>query len=69
MSLISLLIVLLFIVLVGYGAYWVITKFFPGGLPRTVALAIVGIILLIVLLTNVGLMGEASNLLATPVGA
>ncbi len=69
MSLISILVLLLFVGLVGYGAYWIINRFFPAGLPRTIALAIVGILLLIVLLSNVGLLGGASALLATPVAA
>lgn len=68
MSIISLLLTLLFVFLVGYGAYWLINKFIPVGLPRTVALVIVGIVLLIYLLSGVGLIGGAAGILATPVG-
>ncbi len=49
MSVTSLLIAILLLFLVGYGAYIVITKFMPEPL-RTPVLAIVGVILLIVIL-------------------
>lgn len=67
MTLISLLLAILFIAIVGYVAYWLIVKFIPVGIFRTVSLAIVGILLLIVLLSQVGLLGGASAILATPV--
>jgi uncharacterized membrane protein (DUF485 family) len=68
MTIISLLLTILFVFLVGYAAYWLINRFIPVGLPRTVALVIVGIVLLIYLLSGVGLIGGATGLLATPVG-
>lgn len=51
MTLISLIIMLAVLCIVGYIAYWIITKFFspPFQMPL---LAIVGLILLIVLLTQ-----------------
>jgi hypothetical protein len=49
MSLIDLLIALLVICVLGYVAYWIITKFFPEPM-RTPALAITGVLLLIILL-------------------
>lgn len=68
MDILSLALLLLFIVAVGLGAYWLINKFFPVGLPRTIALAIVGIVLLIVLLNGTGLLGGTAAVLSTPVG-
>lgn len=68
MTIISVLLTLLFVFLVGYGAYWLISRFIPVGLPRTVALIVVGIVLLIYLLSGVGLIGGATALLSTPVG-
>lgn len=65
MTIISLL---LFVFLVGYASYWLINRFIPVGLPRTVALVIVGIVLLIYLLSGVGLIGDTAGLLTTPVG-
>lgn len=51
MTLLNLIIVLAVLCIVGYVAYWIITKFFapPFQMP---ALAVVGLILLIVLLTQ-----------------
>lgn len=68
MTIISLLLTLLFVFLVGYAAFWLINRFIPVGLPRTIALVIVGIVLLIYLLSGVGLIGGATGLLSTPVG-
>lgn len=52
------LIDILVIVIIGIVAYWVITKFFPAPFT-TVALAIVGIILLLALLNVFGLLGDS----------
>lgn len=48
MTLLGLIIALAVVVVVGYAAYWVITKFFPEPL-RMVSLVVVGVILLILL--------------------
>jgi uncharacterized membrane protein YeaQ/YmgE (transglycosylase-associated protein family) len=50
MDLITMLITLLVIFVVGCVAYWIITKFFEPGQIRTIALVVVGVILLIILL-------------------
>ena len=68
MDILSLALLLLFIVAIGLGAYWLINKFFPAGLPRTIALAVVGLVLLIVLLNGAGLLGGTAAILSTPVG-
>jgi hypothetical protein len=47
----SLLLLVLGVVVVGLLAYWVITKFFPEPM-RMVALAIVGVLLLVVVLAS-----------------
>lgn len=49
MTVIQVLVALLVIVGVGYLAYWIITKFFPEPM-RMIALAIVGVILLVFLM-------------------
>lgn len=51
MTLITLLLLILGILVVGSLAYWIITKFFPEPM-RMLALAVVGIILLLVLLSQ-----------------
>lgn len=51
MTLIAAIIFLVFFAVGAYLAYWVITKFFPEP-ARTPALAIVGVILLIVLMVQ-----------------
>lgn len=51
---VTLLINLLFIALIGYLAYWLVTHFFPKPV-RTVALVIVGVILLLALLGLLGI--------------
>lgn len=68
MTIISLLLTLLFVGLVGYAAYWLINRFIPVGLPRTIALVIVGVVLLIYLLSAVGLIGGTAAVLGTTVG-
>lgn len=54
------LIDLLILVLVGIVAYWVITKFFPAP-ATTIALAVVGIILLIWLLNILGVLSHVPS--------
>lgn len=49
MTLINVLIALGILVVVGFVAYWIITKFLPEPM-RTPALAITGIVLLVILL-------------------
>lgn len=51
MTLISALILLVVLVVIGYVAYWIITKFFPEPI-RNIALIVVGVLLLIVLLVQ-----------------
>lgn len=58
MTIVSVLLVLLVILVLGSAAYWIITKFFEEPI-RTPALGIVGVLLLIVLLTQ--LWPEAAN--------
>lgn len=67
MDILSLLLIIGFVLLVGWAAYWLINRFIPGGMPRTVALVVVGILLLLFLLTQVGLIGGAEQVLTTPV--
>jgi DMSO reductase anchor subunit len=52
-DLITLVITLLVIFVLGCAAYWIITKFFKDPQVQTIALVIVGVILLIVLLVAV----------------
>lgn len=52
MTLISMLIAICVLAVIGWVAYWIITKFFPEPL-RTPALAVVGLILLIILLVAI----------------
>lgn len=52
-GLIGLLIALLIFCCIAYLAYWIITKFFPEPM-RVIALAVIGVVLLIVLLSYVG---------------
>jgi len=54
------LVALLMLVLVAVLAWWLITTFIPAGTPRSVVLAIVGVILLLVLLQGVGVLGGES---------
>lgn len=68
MDILSLLLLVLFVVVVGAAALWLINRFFPAGTFRTVALIIVGVVLLLVLLSGTGLLGSTSAILATPVG-
>ena len=49
MTIVSLLILILVIVAIGCLCYWVITKFFPEPM-RMIALAVVGVLLLLVVL-------------------
>ncbi len=51
MTVLSLLLLILGILVVGTICYWVITKFFPEPM-RMLALAVVGILLLLVLLSQ-----------------
>lgn len=53
MSIAGILIALLFLFLLAFTAHWVISKFFPEPL-RTVALAVVGVVLLIIILSYAG---------------
>jgi hypothetical protein len=54
------LVALLMLTLVAVLAWWLINSFVPAGMPRTVVLAIVGVILLLVLLQGVGVLGGES---------
>ncbi len=58
MTLISFLIFIVCFAIVAYVAYWLVTRFFPEP-ARTPALAIVGILLLLVLLAQ--FVPEAAN--------
>lgn len=49
MTIIGLLMLVLFVIVVGSLAYWIITKFLPEPM-RMIALAIVGLLLLVVVL-------------------
>lgn len=51
---IDLLIFLLILFIIGAAAYWIITKFIPAGTPQMIALAVVGVVLLILLLNQLG---------------
>jgi len=66
MTILSLLLVVFAVVVLGWLAHFVIRRFFPAGLPQTIALCIVGIVLLLFFLSQTGLIGSFNGVLNHP---